>query len=215
MTKSKAAFIIATRILGKQQLYMWTFTFKDLLRIKDTRKHWNHLLTLLLRTWPELQGLRVFELHKEHGLHVHLLTNRRIDVNKARELAIQAGWGRVHVARMPKEHAGYLGKYLSKERPECFKRWRLWAAFGKGWEPAKVKDMVKETLFGEIYRACQDWMEWKGRGKFYQRMDTVRHLMILTIQNGWKPGYGPGDKPYWMCSREELVFGPCGSEAPY
>jgi hypothetical protein len=93
MSKSKAAFLFASKTLGKQQLFLWTFTFKDLLSVKDTRKRWNYLLTLLLRRWPKLQGLRVFELHKEHGLHVHLLTNQFIDVNEARRLALQANWG--------------------------------------------------------------------------------------------------------------------------
>jgi hypothetical protein len=125
MTKSHAAFVFASRTLGKQKLFMWTFTFADLLGVKDTRRRWNHLLTLLVRTWPELQGIRVFEMHKEHGLHVHLLTNRYIRVEQARELALQAGWGRIHVMPMPAEHANYVAKYLSKERPECLKRWRL------------------------------------------------------------------------------------------
>ena len=81
----------------------------------------------MLRTWPTLQGVRVSELHEEHGLHVHLLTNQFIDVNTAREIALKAGWGRIHVMQMPPEHAGYVGKYLSKERPPCFNSWRLWA----------------------------------------------------------------------------------------
>lgn len=93
MTKSKAAFLFASKTLGKQQLFFWTFTFRDVLAVKDTRKRWNHLLTLLLRRWANLQGLRVFELHKEHGLHVHLLTNQFIDVKEACELAVRAGWG--------------------------------------------------------------------------------------------------------------------------
>jgi hypothetical protein len=117
MTKSKAAFLFASQTLGKQRLYLWTFTFKELLAVKETRKRWNYLLTLLLRQWPNLQGLRVFELHQEHGLHVHLITNQFIDVNRARELATQAGWGRIHVMAMPSAHSGYLAKYLSKERP--------------------------------------------------------------------------------------------------
>ena len=50
MNKSKAAFLFSSQVLGKQQLYLWTFTFKDLLGVKETRKRWNHLLTLLLRT---------------------------------------------------------------------------------------------------------------------------------------------------------------------
>ena len=110
-----------------------TFTFKEFLAVKETRKRWNHLLAILLRSWPDLQGLRVFKVHERHGLHVHLITNQFIDENQARELAERAAWGRIHVTRMPSEHAGYLAKSLSKERPECLHRWRLWAGLGKGW----------------------------------------------------------------------------------
>ena len=202
MNKSKAAFLFSSQTLGKQQLYLWTFTFAELLGVKETRKRWNHLLTLLLRAWPNLQGLRVFELHKEHGLHVHLVTNQFIDVNRARELAAQAGWGRIHVARMPSEHAGYLAKYLSKERPECLVRWRLWAGFGGSWEWTKVKDVIRETLFSQIYRACKDWQGWVGRGRFYDRMDLVRRLMITTIEEGWKVGRGPYGKHYSLDCEE-------------
>src|SRR5207248_10363067 len=103
--QSRIPFCVADA--WKTRLYLWTFTFKELLAVRETRKRWNHLLTLLLREWPNLQGLRVFELHEEHGLHVHVVTNQFIDVNRARELAIQAGWGRIHVTPMPSEHAGY------------------------------------------------------------------------------------------------------------
>ena len=199
MTKSKAAFLFASQTLGKQRLYLWTFTFKELLAVKETRKRWNHLLTLLLREWPNLQGLRVFELHQEHGLHVHLVTNQFIEVNRARELAAQAGWGRIHVTPMPSEHSGYLAKYLSKERPECLARWRLWAGFGNGWEWTKVKDLIRETLFSRIYRACKEWKGWSGRRDFFERMDLVRHIVMLTIENGWNIGRGPGDRGYDEC----------------
>ena len=101
---------------------MWTFTFAAVLDVKATRKRWNHLLTLLKRRWPKLAGLRVFELHKSHGLHVHLVTNRWIDVNVARELAFMAGWGRIHVMRIPPERASYLAKYLSKGAPGMLQR---------------------------------------------------------------------------------------------
>ncbi|MES2439899.1 MAG: hypothetical protein V4584_12555 [Verrucomicrobiota bacterium] len=75
MTKSEAAFLLSCDRLAKQgRLYFWTFTFAEVLDLVDTRKRWNHLLTLLRRRWPEACGLRIFELHKEHGLHVHLLS---------------------------------------------------------------------------------------------------------------------------------------------
>jgi hypothetical protein len=192
MTKSKAAFLFASQTLGKQRLYLWTFTFRELLAVKETRKRWNYLLTLLVRTWPKLQGLRVFELHQQHGLHVHLITNQFIDVNRARELASQAGWGRIHVARMRSGHSGYLAKYLSKERPECLFRWRLWAGFGRDWEWTKVKDVIRETLFSRVYQGCKEWKGWIGRRRFFERMQLVREMICLTIENGWIPGRGPG-----------------------
>ena len=204
MTKSKAAFLFASQTIGKQRLFLWTFTFKDFLPLKETRKRWNHLLTLLLRTWPELQGLRVFELHEEHGLHVHLITNRFVDVNRARGLATQAGWGRIHVARMPSDHAGYLAKYLSKDRPECLYRWQLWAGFGKGWEWTKVKDVIRETLFSRVYQACKEWRGWTGKRNFFERMDTTRRMLMMTIECGWEPGLGPGGKPYARCTGQDF-----------
>ena len=166
MNKSKAAFLFAARTLGKDdRLFMWTFTFKDVLNVKDTRKKWNHLLTLLLRAWPMLRGLRVFELHEEHGLHVHLVTNSFIDVNRARVMAEKAGWGRIHVKRIPSERVTYLAKYLSKQRPQCLKRWRLWAAFGAG-EPTKVKDVVSNSLFSRSIEPARNGMDGLVEGGF-------------------------------------------------
>jgi hypothetical protein len=207
MTKSKSAFLFSSRKLGTERLFLWTFTFKELLGVKDTRKRWNRLLTAIKRTWPELQGIRVFEMHKRHGLHVHMVTNERIDVVQARALAEKAGWGRIHVTVMPSEHARYLAKYLSKERPLCLKRWRLWAAFGEGWEPTKVKDLIKESLFSTVYRACKEWQGWTDRGDFFERLDFVRRMVFMTIEQGWRAGLGPSDKPYWMCYDGELCFG--------
>jgi hypothetical protein len=196
MTKSKIAFLFASQTLGKQMLFLWTFTFKELLAVKETGKRWNHLLTLLLRTWPELQGLRVFELHHQHGLHVHLLTNSFIDVNRARFLAEKAGWGRIHVKRIPTECTAYLAKYLSRKRPECLKGWRLWAAFGKGWEWTRVKDVMFDSLFSRTYRAVKDWLGWTGNHGFFSRMRFVRRVVIATIENDWPDACGPGGKPY-------------------
>lgn len=116
---------------------------------------------------------------------------------------------------MPAEHADYLAKYLSKERPDCLKRWRLWDSFGEGWEPTKCKDVEKQSIFSKIYRACKEWQGWEGRGDFFMRMDLTRHMLFLTIENGWTPGFGPNDKPYWMCCEEELEFGTSSSEDPF
>ncbi len=146
----------------------------------------------------------MFELHEAHGLHVHLVTNQFIDVNRARELATQAGLGRIHVTPMASEHSGYLAKYLSKKRPECLYRWRLWAGFGKSWEWTKVKDVIRETLFSRVYRACKEWKGWLGRSEFFERMDFAHKMMVLTIERSWLPSRGPGGRLYSACREQEL-----------
>jgi hypothetical protein len=46
-------------------------------------------------------------------------------------------------------------------------------------------------------------------------MAFSRRMMFLTIENDWKPGFGPRDKPYWMCREEELEFGASAFDAPF
>ena len=204
MNKSRSAFLFSSQRLGTQKLFLWTFTFAEVLPIKDTRKRWNHLLTLLRRRWPGLCGLRVFELHDSHGLHVHLVTNRFIDVNEARKLSKKAGWGRIHVMRVPVEKAAYLAKYLSKDRESCFKGWRLWAGFGE-WDWSRVKDILFETPRSTIYQACKTWLGWSGNHDFRNRMAAVEHLYRRTIELGWIAGFGPDEKLYQECCRKNLL----------
>ena len=205
MKRTKAAFLFSTRKLAAQSLYMWTFTFRETLNVKDTRKRWNHLLTLLKRRWPDLCGLRVFEMHESHGLHVHLVTNRFINVIEARELAQRAGWGRIHVQKIPVDQAEYLGKYLSKDRPKCFQHWRLWAAFGK-WDWTKVKDLLFDCRFTRIYRACKEWLVWTGNKDFFERMKFVARMEFWTVLHGWKVGLGPSGKLYIDCDHAQLML---------
>lgn len=206
MNKSEAAFLLSCDRLAQQgRLYLWTFTFAEVLDLVDTRKKWNHLLTLIRRLWPEACGLRVFELHKEHGLHVHLLTNKRIDVNECRQLSKRSGWGRIHVMRIPKERTAYLAKYLSKERPKAFKRWRLWAGFGKCWDWTKVAQIQVESLVASVARALRDAYGWKGNRDYHARRRMIESMVENTILNGWTPGLGPGGKSYRDCDPRELI----------
>jgi len=209
MRKSQTAFEFSAERLASRGLYMWTFTFKDVLAIKDTRKLWNHLLTLLRRKWPDLCGLRVFELHETHGLHVHLVTNRYIWVVEARKLAKKAGWGRIHVQRANAEGAKYLAKYLSKEREPCLKRWRLWAGFGK-WDWSRVKDIFAESPKRVIWEACKEALHWEGNRDFLQKRNLVDHLYLRTVEEGWELGRGPGGLFYNECSPSELLGAPRG-----
>jgi hypothetical protein len=86
------------------------------------------------------------------------------------------------------------------------KGWRLWAGFGGGWEWTKVKDVIRETLFSKINRACKEWRQWQGRGQFFEWMDLVRHMMLLTIENEWQVGCGPGGLSYSSFQEEDFWF---------
>lgn len=209
MTRSEAAFRLSCERLAEMgQVYLWTFTFAEVLAIKDTRKRWNHFLTLIRRRWPEACGLRVFEMHETHGLHVHLLTNEYIDVNKCRLLAERAGWGRIHVERTDKGGMHYLAKYLSKERVRAFKGWRLWAGFGKCWDWSKVSNIMVNSLEAEVTRAVMKAFRWKGNKHYALRKTMIKRLVENTVLYGWEPGRGPDGKPYDECSPKELMM-PC------
>ena len=210
MTKSKAAFLLSAQQLARLnpvnegQLYMRTITLPNVVSVKDAKAMWNQLLTRLRQTWPNFRGLRVFELHKERGLHVHVLTCHWVPVIYMRELAQGAGWGRVHVKAVPVEAAGpYLAKSFGRQAP-CLKGWRLWAGFGP-WTWTKVSDVVNDTPFTRIYRACKERFGWTGNRDFFERMRKVGCLLRRTITEGWTDGLGPGGRPYSCFSMLDLL----------
>jgi hypothetical protein len=59
---------------------------------------------------------------------------------------------------------------------------------------------MRETLFSQVYRACKEWKEWTGRGKFLERMGFVRQMIFLTIENGWEVGV----RAWWQIGRDVL-----------
>ncbi len=106
------------------------------------------------------------------------MTNGWIDVNEARVLAVKAGWGRIHVKRIPAEKALYMGKYLTKEdRAPCLKGWRLWAAFG-AWESTKVKDVKFESEFNKIIRHL---IATNGRLSYFKRLALADEIYFKQL----------------------------------
>src|SRR5690606_10184413 len=113
----------------------------------------------LMRVFPSLFGLRVFEIHPggtaagypsddySHGLHIHLVTHLWMDAAKVQAISRRCGWGNadVHLGDDATRTAAYMAKYLQKmgrERPPSLKRWRLWSAFGakRGFDYTRVSD---------------------------------------------------------------------------
>ena len=102
ITKSKFAFECnLDRIFeGRPIAYMWTFTFPDLPVIDEAAQRWRHLVNWLVRCFQgTVFGVRVYELHRTHGIHIHAVINRRLNVNWIRHQAQHYGFGRIHVKR--------------------------------------------------------------------------------------------------------------------
>jgi hypothetical protein len=152
--KSRSAFEFTVRKMLRQnpRLYFWTFTFQEVHSLKTAMGLWNQFLTLLKRKL-RFRGVRVLELHDEHGCHFHVVTNQRFPIRKILAFSKRYGFGRMDVRPVPDvaRAIGYLCKYLSKSRPPCLKRARLWSAFGDV-ERTRVKDVVTDTPMVRILR---------------------------------------------------------------
>lgn len=155
------------------KLYFWTVTFacaqSDWEGSRKFSLFLKHLQDVVGRTgWG---GLRVVELHREHGVHYHMLVTERLAADLVRRVGRCYGIGRVQVDRVHDfdDAIDYLAKYLSKQRrgPRTeqrqeivarmegpFVEWdvkfvkarslRRWAAFGDI-PRTRIKDLVNES----------------------------------------------------------------------
>jgi len=149
LTKTKVAFNISAQTLFQQSkdVYFWTVTFYTLHDDWECARLFKGFLNHLQKIagFDDLCGLRVSELHETRGVHYHLLVNQFIRVGFLRRVAQCYGIGRVHVKKCDIGAAGYMSKYLSKQREgpltESGRNSRRWAKFGK-WVHTKVSDIV-------------------------------------------------------------------------
>jgi len=159
LTKTAAAFTFSAEKLFREYgcIYFWTFTFIDVPINDDYAMEEWHLLHLRLRThFPGIKGLRVCELHRSHGIHFHVLLNRRIAIERMKLLFGGSGnlighnryldFGRVSVKKCDKSTIGYLCKYLTKAYRDSnnFGRRRRWGTIG-GFKPVRVRDIIYDT----------------------------------------------------------------------
>lgn len=176
--KSKFALTCSIDKLAKNGwLRMWTFTLPVVLDVDDATERWRLLLHELVKELG-FSGVRVFELHESHGLHVHCVVNKFYPVSRLRAIAQECGWGRIHVQRCNREPY-YVAKYVSKaRRDESFKGHRLWASFGDGRsELVKVKDIAFQSPCSDAFKSLErkPWVkelrQSSGRlvGKDYSR----------------------------------------------
>ena len=143
------------QLRDKGSLRMWTFTLPVVLDIPIACCRWSDLCHALVAE-VGFSGVRVYELHKDHGLHVHVVTNQYYPVQRLRAIALRFGWGRIHVQRCNKEPY-YISKYVSKGfREGCFVGRRLWASFGDCRSYlTKCRDVVVESAKGAAFRGLE------------------------------------------------------------
>jgi hypothetical protein len=152
--KSRTAFERTVRKMEQAgaKLFFWTFTYREVHSLSVAMRLWNEFLTILKRNMG-FRGVRVLELHDEHGVHFHVITNKRYKIRAILAIGERYGFGRTHV-QWVRDIAGgiaYLCKYLSKPRSACLKGVRLWAAFGKI-ERTRVSDIIVDSPFVRILR---------------------------------------------------------------
>jgi len=161
-------------------VYFWTSTFEKVLTVKEASKRWSAFSKEIVREL-KVFGVRVYELHDEHGLHIHWLANRYLPVQVVRRIAEKHGFGRIHVERCGKWVADYLAKYLSKEiRAGCLKGKRLWACFGD-FKWGRVKDIFVRSWLGDEYRRIRNGAEGITREQSYGILqDALRNFVRWT-----------------------------------
>jgi hypothetical protein len=179
--KSRSAFEFTVRKMLRQnrKLYFWTFTFREVHSLKTAMGLWNQFLTLLKRKL-QFRGVRVLELHDEHGCHFHVITNQRFSIRKILAFSERYGFGRLQVQAVTDatEAVRYLCKYLSKARPGCLKRARLWSAFGEI-ERTRVKDILTDTPLSRILRRVM------GKSSVQDELDGIQSRIVGTKK--WRP----------------------------
>ena len=194
--KSRSAFEFTVRKMLRQnrKLYFWTFTLREVHSLTEAMRLWNQFLTLLKRKL-RFRGVRVLELHEEHGCHFHVITNRRFPIQKVLLMCERYGFGRIDVRRVvdTAKAVNYLCKYLSKRRERCLKRARLWSAFGKI-ERTRVRDVLVDTPKVRLLRrimgkpsvedelnGIQSAKNWRGELNFQRALQKADIAYLLSF----------------------------------
>ena len=161
-TRWAVRFSIIQLLAGGAWAYLWTFTTEDKIELPVLADRWN-----VFRRWLQRAGwqcVRVFEPHPGgHGWHVHFVTSERLEVNVVRPKAEAAGFGRIHVKRVPGENADYIAKYVGKRfagggRPQGA---RMWACVGfKGFSAKDVKVPKEKRYWGHWVSDHWEMKEW-------------------------------------------------------
>jgi hypothetical protein len=174
------------------KLYFWTFTLREVHSLKAAMQLWNQFLTLLKRNLG-FRGVRVLELHEEHGCHFHVITNRRFPIRKILSMRERYGFGRIDVRRITDaaQAISYVCKYLSKRREGCLKGARLWSAFGKI-ERTRVRDVLVDTPKVRLLRRIM------GKPSVQDELNGIRSAKTLRGELNFQRALQKAETAYML-----------------
>jgi len=161
MTKTEAAFIFSVQRLFAQysKIYFWTFTLTKVYPDWYYSQCWAHLVRDLHHLYSgNIGGVRVIELHKNHGIHWHCLLNQRVWVGEVRRIGERYGFGRVHVKVADENVASYLLPYIKKDirqGNEFFGGCARWGTVGT-FKGLRVRDVEVESRYHSAIKRCQE-----------------------------------------------------------
>lgn len=183
---------MSARILfehSPKNIFFWTFTWREVHNDWDYNLLWNNFARRLLDIYPFACGLRVVEIHPGgHGLHYHLLVNKRISVQLVRRIASRYGIGWVWVERATWGSVSYLSKYLTKDKGRLFRVHR-WGSFGS-WTAVRTNNIVIDSPYmrsrNQILAGAKVTIgaEWLLRGAFARHGHTGMALCFEFLREG-------------------------------
>lgn len=118
--KSRVAFLLSAQMLFEHSpkgMYLWLFTFEKVYNDWEYPFFWEQFAKRVKNLYPLACGLRVVEAHGGgHGLHYHLLINKRLSIQLVVRIAKRYGIGFTSVKKCWDFGAAlYLAKYLAKD----------------------------------------------------------------------------------------------------
>jgi len=203
MTKSEVAFRFTAANLFEDvpEVYFWTFTFKEVM----PDWYYSNTFCTFLRALQDIhgnviQGLKVLELHKDHGLHFHCLLSERVSVHVVRRLGKRYGIGRVHVKRADAGSIDYLAKYISKQFKQAnklFGKVSRWGTIGPV-RKCRVRDVEVTSPYHDALavlkrffpkgipymvvcaagRICQDLERVEFAARYFLETRSLRYFAI-------------------------------------
>jgi len=198
LSRTAGAFWLSAQKLFKQneKIYFWTFTFNNVpMDDKSAMEDWNLLHKRLRSIFSfrigggdricTLEGLRVAELHRHHGLHFHCLVNERIPLERVKRLCRGNGlpygerryldFGRMSVDACNEDTVDYLCKYLTSTYRKTYQIYggRRWGTMG-GFKHVGVRDVVYDTP----WHRSRDWL-FRDQKTSYSTCMMIGHYTAL------------------------------------